>query len=278
MSDPVPPQVVRFCDIWRESFSDVLGHLGVSEPVATLDAPVMGTSIPTDDSEKCLPVHFTCGGSLEGALQWLVPQAAALQIAQTLMAESLDPSVEFSDMHRDALAEYMRQVAGPTATAWKQEVGVETEILFQPASDPAFAPTLHSQLHLSGGNFPVIHLHLFLNSVLTNSISKPTPVETPAAPVNTQPVTGIPPNLNLLLDVELDATIRFGNREMFLRDIFGLMPGAVVELNQLVSDPADLLVAGRLVARGEVVVIDGNFGLRVTEVASAGQRAEILQL
>jgi len=64
---------------------------------------------------------------------------------------------------------------------------------------------------------------------------------------------------------------------MLLRDVFALMPGAVVELNQLVNEPAALLVAGRVIARGEVVVVDGNFGLRVTEVASRGQRAELLQ-
>jgi flagellar motor switch protein FliN/FliY len=64
---------------------------------------------------------------------------------------------------------------------------------------------------------------------------------------------------------------------MLLREIFDLTPGAVVELNQTVNEPAQLLVAGRLVARGEVVVVDGNFGLRVTEAATRGQRAELLQ-
>lgn len=88
----------------------------------------------------------------------------------------------------------------------------------------------------------------------------------------------VPRNLDLLLDVELDATIRFGDRSMLLRDIFGLVPGAVVELNQQVNALAELLVAGRLIARGEVVVVDGNFGIRVTSVISPGQRAELLQL
>jgi len=78
--------------------------------------------------------------------------------------------------------------------------------------------------------------------------------------------------------VELDATIRFGRHEMLLRDILGLMPGVVVELDQLINEPAELLVAGRMIARGEVVVVDGNFGLQVTEVASDRQKAEILQL
>jgi flagellar motor switch protein FliN/FliY len=97
-----------------------------------------------------------------------------------------------------------------------------------------------------------------------------------------QPDAGIhlsgTPNLALLLDVELQATIRFGQRDMLLREVFSLMPGAVVELNQFVNEPAELLVAGRLIARGEVVVVDGNFGLRVSEVAFAGQRAALMDL
>lgn len=91
----------------------------------------------------------------------------------------------------------------------------------------------------------------------------------------TQPDAQKSPSLDLLLDVELDATIRFGARELQLREIFSLGPGSVVELDQALVAPADLLVAGRLVARGEVVVVDGKFGLQVREVISAEQRAEL---
>ncbi len=108
--------------------------------------------------------------------------------------------------------------------------------------------------------------------------SAPRPAATPTDSLASQLSDGPIPNLALLLDVELEATIRFGQRDMLLREVFGLMPGAVVELNQQVNEPAELLVAGRLIAHGEVVVVDGNFGLRVTEVATAGQRAALLEL
>jgi len=55
---------------------------------------------------------------------------------------------------------------------------------------------------------------------------------------------------------------------MFLRDILELGAGSVLELDREIQDPADLLLDGKLIARGEVVVVDGNFGLRVTEVVS----------
>lgn len=79
-------------------------------------------------------------------------------------------------------------------------------------------------------------------------------------------------NLDLLLDVPLDVTLRFGGRQMVLKEILELGPGAVVELDRGVEDPVELLVAGRVVAQGEVVIVDGNYGLRVTEIAAPQNR------
>src|SRR5271155_278930 len=83
--------------------------------------------------------------------------------------------------------------------------------------------------------------------------------------------------VGLLCDIELDATLRFGSREMQLRDVLQLGPGDVVELDRHVSEPVDLVVGDRIVARGEVVVASGNFALRVTEVATPQLRLESIR-
>lgn len=85
------------------------------------------------------------------------------------------------------------------------------------------------------------------------------------------------PGLDLLLDVELEAALRFGSRELPLGEILDLGPGDVVQLDRHVSDPVDLIVADKIVARGEVVLVNGNFGLRVTEVASPRMRLESIR-
>jgi len=85
------------------------------------------------------------------------------------------------------------------------------------------------------------------------------------------------PGLELLLDVELEATLRFGSREMPLGEILDLGPGDVVELDRHVADPVDLIVGDKIVARGEVVLVNGNFGLRVTEVAAPRKRLESIR-
>ncbi len=83
--------------------------------------------------------------------------------------------------------------------------------------------------------------------------------------------------LQLLLDVELEASLRFGSREMPLGEILDLGPGDVVQLDRHITDPVDLVVGDKIVARGEVVLVNGNFGLRVTQVAEPQRRLESIR-
>jgi flagellar motor switch protein FliN/FliY len=68
------------------------------------------------------------------------------------------------------------------------------------------------------------------------------------------------------MNVELNVTLRFGQRQLTLREVLELTSGSVVELDRQVEEPVELLLNGMVIARGEAVVIDGNYGLRVTEV------------
>ncbi len=99
---------------------------------------------------------------------------------------------------------------------------------------------------------------------------EPAKAATPAPP----PVS---PGIELLLDVELEASLRFGCREMPLGELLDLGPGDVVQLDRHIADPVDLIVGDKIVARGEVVLVSGNFGLRVTEVAAPRKRLESIR-
>jgi flagellar motor switch protein FliN/FliY len=80
--------------------------------------------------------------------------------------------------------------------------------------------------------------------------------------------------LDMLHDVEMEVSAELGRTRMSVRELLSLIPGAIVELDRAAGSPADLLVNGRLIARGEVVVIDENFGIRITEIVSpSDQRA-----
>jgi flagellar motor switch protein FliN/FliY len=80
--------------------------------------------------------------------------------------------------------------------------------------------------------------------------------------------------LELLRDVEMELTVELGRTRMTVRELLSLAPGAVVELDRAAGSPADLLVNGRLIARGEVVVVDEDFAVRITEILGAGGASE----
>ena len=83
-------------------------------------------------------------------------------------------------------------------------------------------------------------------------------------------------NLALLMDVQLPVSIRFGETEMLLEDIVKLGVGSVIELNSGIDQPVELVVNNRTLARGEIVTVDGFYGIRITEITSAGERFKSL--
>ncbi|SDI94054.1 flagellar motor switch phosphatase FliY [Natribacillus halophilus] len=100
---------------------------------------------------------------------------------------------------------------------------------------------------------------------------------------NVQPVAfhdfddvGLPPtqsqNLDMLMDIPLDVTVELGRTRRSIKDILQFTQGSIIELDKLAGEPVDILVNQRLVAKGEVVVIDENFGVRVTDIVSREQR------
>jgi flagellar motor switch protein FliN len=99
----------------------------------------------------------------------------------------------------------------------------------------------------------------------------------PFAPPAAPPPPPLNPGIELLLDVELEVALRFGCKELPLGEILDLGPGDVVQLDRNVADPVDLIVGDKIVARGEVVLVNGNFGLRVTEVAAPRKRLESIR-
>ena len=80
--------------------------------------------------------------------------------------------------------------------------------------------------------------------------------------------------LDMLHDVEMEVSAELGRTRMSVRELLSLSPGAIVELDRAAGSPADLLVNGRLIARGEVVVVDENFGIRITEIVAPGTERE----
>ena len=97
------------------------------------------------------------------------------------------------------------------------------------------------------------------------------------SPLVPGPLAGVDGNIGLILDVPLQVTVELGRTKKLIREILELSPGSVLELDKLAGEPVDVLVNGKLLAKGEVVVIDENFGVRITDIVSPIERANSLQ-
>ena len=127
-----------------------------------------------------------------------------------------------------------------------------------------FMVHLNSKAEQAGGT-----LLLYFDAELLEALSPAPAVETKAESGERHAQSTHPANLKLVMDVELNVTLRFGQRQLPLREVLELGSGSVIELDRMVDEPVELLLDGKLVARGEAVIVDGNYGLRVTEIPQA---------
>ena len=148
--------------------------------------------------------------------------------------------------------------------SWMDEMGWGEDTASDPAPVGASAPPMPGM-----GGAPVI--------VQTAPAAAEAPAATATAPAAFSPLPGNGQagdlsQIDLLLDISLQVTVELGRARMKIAEILGLRNGSVIELDRLAGEPADILVNGTLIARGEVVVVDEKFGVRVIEVVSRAKR------
>ncbi len=114
----------------------------------------------------------------------------------------------------------------------------------------------------------------------TSSIpSEPSTKTSPKPEVSPSPLTeltpreeGTHPELDFILDIPLEISVEIGRTKMLIKDLLKLNQGSVIELEKFAGEPVEIYVNGKLMARGEVVVVNDRFGVRITEIISAQER------
>lgn len=247
--------MTTFLDAWL-----LEAPMGLSQELAgTVKLAAAEAMVDTGDS-FCFQIELK--GGFQGSF-WVVADSEAL--ARLFVVARVTP--EERDRQRDeALWQgIIRQIGERAAKAATKKTGVATSIL-----------AIRQALYPSGISSAAYEIRFGETSVRVafSDETKPAagkPWENPVAP--TPPTRGV----ELLLDVELEASLRFGSKEMPLNEVLELGPGDVVQLERHISDPVDLIVGDKIVARGEVVLVNGNFGLRVTEVAEPKKSLESIR-
>lgn len=248
-----PAQV--FAGAFAESFAEsLLKSTSTSWSLAIQDTPAL-------DTRQGQPVHFrlTLSGAISGEcfVEFYQPQIA--ELASKLLGQ---PSSTFTDEHKRALEKAISSAMTGVAASLSTTYGTLT-CKVQPVEDLAFGGMFVVPLAASEADQPGIPVLLYFDGQLLASLSSPQSARE-NAPADNRQID--PLNLKLVMDVELNVSLRFGQRQLPLREVLELASGSVVELDRQVDDPVELLLDGKVIARGEAVIVDGNYGLRVTEI------------
>ncbi len=275
-----PEPLRRYFQTWAETFVQVLQQLSAADGRATLIDEQAESANARQAASGGLLAVFDCSGKLAGRQRILVSVAGTAVLGRVLTGETGEPSEEAAEVERNAATELLRQVAGMAAGLLKEMAGGEVQVLERQNDYGRWEPAAWAAIRLDGVSLQPLHVVIEVDEALALALRGTAPPDVPAtgpAVAGVQPRPEEPTNLRLLLDIELEASIRFGQRELLLKDVLNLRPGTVVELARQVNEPAELLVGGRLMARGEVVVVEGNYGLRIIEILAPAERMAMIR-
>ncbi len=240
-----------FAAAFASAAGDALSRaLGKAWPLELMDI----AEPPTQQSQ---PIHFrlTVEGRLKGDcfIEFYEPQVSAL-------VSSLQVKPAGKEEEANALEEIISSATAGLAALLKTEFG-ELTFKVERVAGLAFGGMFVVPLSASADTSGAPVLLYFDGQMLASLGGVATVQEADAEGQSIDPV-----NLKLVMDVELNVSLRFGQRQLPLREILELTSGSVVELDRMVDEPVELLLDGKLIARGEAVIVDGNYGLRVTEI------------
>lgn len=218
--------------------------------------------LPPDDIFIKISFHLTIGDLIDSTIMQLLPISFAKQMVATLM---------------EGIEEEPAPPAAQTAAATEQMEAVQQTAAAQAFASQPVAPPASQIPHMPQ-----------MPQMQNQSPEAPTYGQGVQRNVNVQPVQfanfnqssfmqADQTNLNLLLDIPLKVTVELGRTQKQIKDILELSQGSIIELDKLAGEPVDILVNNKLIAKGEVVVIDENFGVRVTDIVSQWDRIQKLQ-
>jgi flagellar motor switch protein FliN/FliY len=216
-----------------------------------------------------------------GATIWVATPRSTWEYAGTLTLKAAGLETVETNEARNTWLEILGQSLSGLARSIGAVLGREVTCENGIERAPEAIPEAGASVSLTFGELPQSPLWIGFSPKLVALISQPPggdaagaltpPVDAP--PEATRTSRGdIPPTMDLLLDVELPVSVSFGKTEIPMKDVLKLTTGSIVELNRGVNEPVEVLVNHCLIARGEVVVVEGNYGVRIQQIISRSDR------
>jgi flagellar motor switch protein FliN/FliY len=216
-----------------------------------------GANLSTQQGQA---IHYrmTLEGELRGSLYVEFVELEARELASKITGA---PVPAFGDQHAEALEKALSTAMAAMAAGTNQYGSFTCAV--ERVTGLAFGGMLLVPVTASEAEQSAMPVTLYFDGQLLSELAVHAPVE---VATEGQRSSVDPLNLGLVMDVELSVSLRFGQRQLPLHEVLELGSGSVIELDRQVDDPVELLLDGKVIARGEAVIVDGNYGLRVTEI------------
>jgi len=246
----------------------------------------------TDISNIIAPMSISevnVSGKMKGKIAVVIPPMIGTALSDMMLGGEGESKADMDSDDLDAVKEIVSNIFGSLATAMKAQKEFPdltfdvTDIKFYKEGDEisleGYKTLLAYQFSLGviNGIFMIL-LDEALSKLVedesestsSSEISEQSSIEATIHDIDMR-------NIGLILDVKLPLKVRIGSKKMLLKDVLSMDIGSVVELDQLANDPLEILVDDKVVAYGEVVIVDGNFGVQITHIGSKRETLEKLK-
>ena len=218
----------------------------------------------------------------KGEILFLVPAEIATALGDLMLAGEGTPKTDMNDDDLDAIKEIISNVFGALKTTLGAQENMPnldfeiTNVFFidkeEDISDYAYAINMECKIN----NIVKVCQVIFDDNVLEQLMPQEK-TEVISQTAKSQEIKSEIKNLEMLLDIKLQLRVRIGSKIMLLKDVIGMDIGSIVELNQLAKEPLDILIEDKKIGEGEVVIVDGNFGIQITSIGSKEERLNSLK-
>jgi len=232
-------------------------------------------------------VKLTITGDVDATAMVAIPPNLSASLSDMMMGEEASDREDVSDDDLDATKEIVSNIFGAignTLSAQKELPVLSFSIDNIEFKNDESEISLEDYARMYVYNFSLGSLSslfmLIIDEKLKNSLEpSPTPQESASDDssessqesslhLNSDEMN----NISLIMDVKLPVRVRIGKKKMLLKDVLNMDIGSVIELNQLANDPLEILVDNHVIAQGEVVIVDGNFGVQITSIGTKRER------
>lgn len=272
-------------------------ELFISETRATIegltgDSPnitELGASDSVSIASPMALITIDVSGDASGKMMLAIPPEMATALVDMMMAGEGESKTDMNEDDLDGTKEIASNIAGAMGTALSAQnllpklsltaskISFISESEDVDVEDFAHGVTFSFKTAAIDSEFKLILDHSVEASLQpkpeAETMSVPAPTSIAGADLSSDEMR----NMALLKEVKLPVTVRIGSKKMLLKDVINMDIGSVIELNQLANDPLDLLVDNHVIAQGEVVIVDGNFGIQITYIGSKRDRLNQLK-